>query len=90
MDELNHILEARRRTHGSFGDNARIGQSIRAVFRDQPGWASMPTHHREALDHIAGKLSRILSGQSSFADHWDDIAGYAQLAKKDYDDDIPF
>jgi hypothetical protein len=35
---------------------------------------------REALDYIAGKLARILSGQPGYADHWDDIAGYAKLA----------
>ena len=31
---------------------------------------------------IALKLSRILSGQSNFKDHWDDIAGYAKLASE--------
>jgi len=31
---------------------------------------------------IALKLSRILSGQADFKDHWDDIAGYAKLASE--------
>ena len=31
---------------------------------------------------IALKLSRILSGQSNFKDHWDDIAGYAKLGSE--------
>ncbi len=42
------------------------------------------------MDHIAGKLSRILSGQPGFDDHWRDIAGYATLAvetmRESYDD----
>jgi hypothetical protein len=38
--------------------------------------------HREALDMIALKLSRILSGQANFKDHWDDIAGYAKLGSE--------
>jgi hypothetical protein len=40
----------------------------------------MPLEHREALDQFAGKLSRILSGQSMFRDHFLDVAGYASLA----------
>ena len=31
---------------------------------------------------IALKLSRILSGQANFKDHWDDISGYAKLASE--------
>jgi hypothetical protein len=42
----------------------------------------MPDEHREALDHMAGKFSRILSGQSRYGDHWKDVAGYATLALK--------
>lgn len=76
------LIQARSVTHGSFADNARNGQALREYFRASPYWASMPDEHREALDMIAGKLSRILSGQSTFADHWDDIGGYSALASK--------
>lgn len=38
--------------------------------------------HREALDMMACKISRILSGQSGFEDHWADIEGYARLARE--------
>jgi hypothetical protein len=31
---------------------------------------------------IALKLSRILSGQANFKDHWNDIAGYAKLGSE--------
>lgn len=75
------LLAERGHTHGSFADNARYGQLLRALFRSSRNWTDMPDEHREALDHIAGKLSRILSGQSMFADHWADLAGYAELAK---------
>lgn len=76
------LLKTRQTTHGSFADNARHGQDLRNLFRSGEGWGDMPDVHREALDMIACKLSRILSGQSSHADHWDDIAGYAALARK--------
>jgi hypothetical protein len=76
------LLEERHTTHGDFRDNARVGQHLRAFWRAQPTWNAMPEEHREALDHLAGKLSRIFSGQSMFPDHWADIAGYAVLAEK--------
>jgi hypothetical protein len=74
------LLETRETTHGSFADNARNGQFLRDFYRSQPSWASMPEIHREALDMMATKISRILSGQSLFDDHWKDIVGYATLA----------
>lgn len=75
------LLNERAATHGRFEDNARVGQHLRDYWRQQPAWASMPDVQREALDHIAGKLSRILSGQATYADHFADISGYAELAR---------
>jgi hypothetical protein len=79
------LLAQRQTTHGDFKDNARYGTALREIFRSAPKWAEMPDEHKEALEHIAGKLSRILSGQSTVADHWDDVAGYAVLAKQKCD-----
>lgn len=76
------LLNARQTTHGSFADNASHGQRLREHFRSSAHWAVMPLVQREALDMIACKLSRILSGQSTFDDHWKDIAGYAVLAEQ--------
>lgn len=80
--QTTELLTTRGETHGSFASNAHYGQSLRDLFRSSPQWQQMPPEHREALDLIACKLSRILSGQSMFRDHFDDIAGYAQLAAK--------
>jgi hypothetical protein len=74
------LLSERQTTHGDFSDNARHGQFLRAYFRSSPNWDRMDAVHRESLDMIAGKLSRILSGQATHADHFRDIAGYATLA----------
>jgi hypothetical protein len=81
------LLSERGKTHGSFDDNARISQALKDTIRTSGGWEAMPTLHREATDFIAAKLARILSGQSLFQDHWDDIAGYAKLAAKHCDRD---
>ena len=76
------LLLERQKTHGNFAMNADISQTLKKIFDDQGGKHSMCPVHREALDMIALKLSRILSGQANYKDHWDDIAGYAKLASE--------
>lgn len=72
------LLIARNKTHGAFADNARLSQDMKELFgyHGNPDFADV---HKEALDMIALKISRILSGQATVKDHWDDIAGYAKL-----------
>lgn len=93
MNERDPLLQTREQTHGNFTYNAVWAQCLRDMFRNgcidvngmesnDPNWDQLPARHREALDAIALKLSRILSGQSNFKDHWDDIAGYAKLASE--------
>jgi hypothetical protein len=77
------LLVERRNTHGAFVDNARLSQAIKTLMHAAPGWPSMTDVQREALEMIALKLSRILSGQASFGDHWLDVAGYSTLVVKD-------
>ena len=77
------LLQEREKTHGSFETNAAISQELKELFRYPRGVAvALKSVHCEALDMIALKLSRILSGQANFRDHWDDIAGYAKLASE--------
>lgn len=72
------ILVERERTHGSFEWNAFVSQRIKSVFRNCPGYDGFSDGHKEALDMIALKLSRLLQNPNH-EDHWLDIAGYAQL-----------
>jgi hypothetical protein len=76
------LLTERGTTHGRFLDNATTGQALRDLFRQSPHWADMDPVCREALDMMACKISRILSGQATFHDHWLDIEGYARLARE--------
>jgi hypothetical protein len=79
--ERDAILVERQKTHGSFKTNAQVSQTLKATF-SYHGKSDLKVEHREALDMIALKLSRILSGQATFKDHWDDIAGYAKLGSE--------
>lgn len=77
------LLEERSKTHGSFEDNAQISQALKRLFRvHSEDYRDLDVAQREALDMIALKLSRILSGHANFKDHWDDIAGYARLVSE--------
>lgn len=72
------LLVERQKTHGDFARNAEISQRLKGVAKDF-GYKDLCPIHREAFEMIALKLSRILSGQANFKDHWNDIAGYAKL-----------
>jgi hypothetical protein len=76
------LLEERQQTHGSFEDNAIISQAIKRMFRAGPGWNRLTDVEREALDMIALKFSRILSGKSMSKQHWEDVVGYAKLVEE--------
>ncbi len=75
------LLTEREKTHGNFAINAAISQQLKDVFIAH-GHRKLCPVHAEALDMIALKISRILSGQARYKDHWDDIAGYAKLASE--------
>jgi len=72
-------LELRGKSYGDFQSNARIAQAIKAVLRDSPNWAALPADMKEAMEHIASKLGRLLNGDPQYIDSWHDISGYAQL-----------
>lgn len=78
---IDETLSTRNSTHGDFAENARIAQEFKNWLREQPGYRNLTHVQMEALDLIATKLARILSGKASYDDHWHDIAGYAGLAE---------
>ena len=80
--EVNQILEDREVTHGDFEMKAMWIQEIMENITGLYSWEDMSADQREAIHMILVKLSRILYGNSNHADHWDDIAGYAQLVSE--------
>lgn len=74
-----NILGTRQKTHGNFLENAGLSQSIKDVMRSSTNWEKLTDTQKESLEMIALKISRILSGDKDFRDHWDDVVGYARL-----------
>lgn len=80
MTDTPSLLAERARTHGDFRSTAWVAQTLRDTFRHELGWRDLSTVQREALDSMAVKIARILSGDANCADHWVDCIGYAELA----------
>ncbi len=78
-DDLNN----RNKSHGCFYYSAKISQGIKYVMHHDGDWDKLNCIQKEALDNIAIKISRIISGDQDLIDHWYDISGYAELARQD-------
>ena len=79
MAEREAILVEREKTHGDYHKQTYTAQNIKLQMRDTPNWDVMLPAKRESLELIATKIARILHGDCSEPDHWNDIAGYAKL-----------
>jgi hypothetical protein len=75
------ILDEREKTHGDFAKVANASNQIRGVLIQ--GADKHSAVQAEALTMIATKLARIVCGDPDERDHWEDIAGYAQLVVRD-------
>ena len=64
-EERDPLLVERQKTHGDFASNAKQLPRDQGYLHSGEGAADFNPAHREALDMIALKLSRILSGQAS-------------------------
>lgn len=71
------LLDTRRETYGDFGRLADISQELKDIITKYSSGIS--NVHRESLDMICLKMARILNGDPTFPDNWEDIAGYAKL-----------
>ena len=86
MADKAELTGERANTHGNFEDNARVAQTLKNYFRIEAekraarGQKPLSFRQMDALDMCAAKIGRIFAGDPDFADHWDDIAGYAHIA----------
>ena len=79
--DISTTLSQRQNTHGDFKQGAVISQGLCETLRLGCNWHTLSAAQREALEMMAHKMARIVSGNADFADHWHDIGGYARLAE---------
>jgi hypothetical protein len=84
VSALEQTLQERGSRYGTLANNGYIAQELKAVFRrPASNWQTLSPDKREALDVIASKMARILTGDPEYTDNWHDIAGYATLVEKE-------
>ena len=72
--------------HGGVEAVGIVSQSIKLSMHIRPGWGLLSAGGQEALEMIAHKIGRILSGRDPHdRQHWEDIAGYAHAAMRSFD-----
>jgi len=81
--DTNALLLDRAKSHGDFRVQFAIDQSLKNICREYMGPNTHTAVQVTVIEMICHKLSRVLCGDPGFADHWDDIAGYAKLASKE-------
>lgn len=81
MTDINYTLAEREKRYGDFAEHAKIAQNIKRGMMCR-GMDDLPDMHRQALEVIADKIARILSGDPNYADNWHDIQGYARLVEE--------
>ena len=90
MNKTEEILNEREKTHGDFEEVANLAYNMKkaidsylAFDRKGPDDNNkvLKKKHLISINMILLKIARIICGDPNFADHWDDIAGYAMLGK---------
>lgn len=77
---VDDILDQRGKTYGSYKDRTDISHAVRLALNNGSSADKLEPYMEDAITMIAVKLSRIVSGDPTHVDNWDDIAGYATLA----------
>lgn len=76
------LVKVRHTTHGDVQEQFECAQAIKAAMRSARGWNNLPSFVKEGLEMDAVKTSRIINGDYTHIDHWDDKQGYAQCVKE--------
>lgn len=79
--DIHDVLAERAATHGDYSVTATIYAHMVSMFM-QNRKSELTTEQMTAVLMILMKLARIGSGNPDEIDHWNDIIGYATLAKQ--------
>jgi hypothetical protein len=80
---VEETLRQRGQRYGDFTNRARICQGLKHIimYDRSSNWHELSADKKQALEVIADKIARILSGDPDYKDNWHDIQGYAKLAE---------
>lgn len=86
---MSELVDRRSETHGEPSMTLRMANNLRKTVSGVEVAAMDPVLSM-CLIMIFVKIARIVCGSPDFRDHWDDIAGYAEIASKRVDENTPF
>lgn len=79
---ITETIAERAKLHGDFTNTGMCAQRIKDDIRAWvPNWHALRPYQREALDQIAQKIARIMTGNPDEPDHWRDLSGYATMVE---------
>lgn len=81
MTDVAKTLAERGSRYGGFIEQASVACAIKCAMMASRNYGNLAPDQWEALDMIAVKVARILTGDPDYADNWHDIAGYAKLVE---------
>ena len=83
VENITDILKERNGRYGTFKSNAQLSQTLKELIKydNANEWLSLEFEHREAIEMILHKISRIVCGDANYKDSWVDIQGYAKLGE---------
>jgi hypothetical protein len=74
---IDTTIPNRDHQHGGIDAVGEISQNLKQGMRRSLNWGKLTSGEREALDMLAHKVARILSGADPHdPEHWEDLAGY--------------
>ena len=79
---MTDILDERQKTHGDFYRVAMTAQELKDVMRRGKNWKILEDTQKEALEMVATKIARMLSGDHLYLDNVVDIIGYMTLLER--------
>ena len=83
-DQISQVLNERGARYGDFSHHAEVCQALKLemMFHRRSKYGQLSADKKQALDVIADKIARILTGDPEYDDNWIDIQGYAKLAQE--------
>ena len=76
------IIDERQKTHGDYYRVAGTAQELKDVLRRGKNWKILEDTQKEALEMVATKIARMLSGDHLYLDNVVDIIGYMTLLER--------
>lgn len=83
LNDVDSILHERGKRYGSYSDVSNVSQGLKFALREGRSYEKLTDKQKESLDMICNKIARIVNGDPTYKDSWDDIIGYTKLANEE-------